>query len=152
MWVNVWMDWVFCSQVALALVTASSPSFLCAVTSAPNRTCAPPVYTRVFSILWWTNEVGHWSALDHSQWLLYHLPTRDDKFVSCVDYSLCFDGQPDSIVIFHRDQGLLVDIVTCVCERCRLSSLRIDVTWSRDSEQPCHQSAVDWNLRVLCMA
>src|SRR6218665_1343820 len=36
-----------------------------------------------------------------------------------------------------------------VCERCQLLSLYpIDVTWSRDSEQPCHLSAVDGNCYI----
>src|SRR6218665_1586200 len=48
-------------------------------------------------------------------------------------------------VIFHRQGLLLVGIIT-VCEHCQLPSLYpIDITWSRDSEHPCHLSAVDGN-------
>jgi len=143
-WPRILRFWkAFCLQ---GHVTVWSSSFQCKCDQVCSERCRPYATCGQESFSpRRTANTGHYSDVHRCHSWLYNLPTRDDACLSAL-IAPCASTANQTHVIFLRE-GLLVGNITMTlfanAVACNLSLYSIDVTWSRDSELPCHVSAVD---------
>jgi len=78
---------------------------------------------------WW-RTADHLSDITCSHWWLYDLPTCNDKCLSCMDYSLCFADQTDTVIFYRMgihghlpSCGIACQHRRCVCKHCSAVTL-----------------------------
>ena len=82
------------------------------------------VYAACVRLVGGRQDTGHWSDLDRSHWLLYNLPTRNDKCLFCMDWRTAYALKANrTLVILYPEIYPPRRLRKRASERCRLSSL-----------------------------